>query len=314
MLPPELLDRLLPGTQPVEHWEAASPARDLPAGAEVTRFAPSPTGFLHIGGVYVASVARELAERSGGSYFVRIEDTDQHRAVVESDEHFARAFAHFGIGPTEPADAPWGPYRQSERSEIYRSHVRRLLDLGRAYPDFATKEELAEITECQQAAKVDLGYWGEWAVWRDADAGRVADALDQGRPFVVRFRAPDQPGRVSFDDEIRGRIEADDNRNDAVLLKSSDEPLPLPTYHLAHVVDDHLMRVTLVLRGDEWIPSVPLHLQLFGALGFEPVRYAHVAPLMKSEGSTRRKLSKRKDPEASVDFWMAEGYPVGAVR
>lgn len=314
MLPPELLDRLLPGTVPVERWEATFPARDLPEGAEVTRFAPSPTGFLHIGGVYVASVAKELAERSGGSYFVRIEDTDQHRAVVESDEHFARAFAHFGIGPTEPADAPWGPYRQSQRADVYRSHVRHLLDGGLAYPDFATKEELAEITERQQAAKVDLGYWGEWAVWRDAEADRVADALDEGRPFVVRFRAPDEPGRVAFDDEIRGRIEADDNRNDAVLLKSSDDPLPLPTYHLAHVVDDHLMRVTLVLRGDEWIPSVPLHLQLFDALGFERVRYAHVAPLMKSEGSTRRKLSKRKDPEASVDFWMAEGYPVGAVR
>jgi len=314
MLPPDLLDRLLPGTEPAERWEAASPARELPEGAEVTRFAPSPTGFLHIGGVYVASVAKELAERSGGSYFVRIEDTDQHRAVVESDEHFARAFAHFGIEPTEPADAPWGPYRQSARAEIYRSHVRALLDRGLAYPDFATKEELADITERQQAAKVDLGYWGEWAVWRDADADRVADALDEGHPFVVRFRAPDAPGRVAFDDEIRGRIEADDNRNDAVLLKSSDEPVPLPTYHLAHAVDDHLMRVTLVLRGDEWIPSVPLHLQLFGALGFEPVRYAHVAPLMKGEGKSRRKLSKRKDPEASVDYWMAAGYPVGAVR
>jgi glutamyl-tRNA synthetase len=314
MLPPELLDRLLPGTEPTSRWEEASPPRDLPPGAEVTRFAPSPTGFLHIGGVYVATVAKELAERSGGSFFVRIEDTDQHRAMVESDEHFARAFAHFGIEPTEPADAPWGPYRQSQRAEIYRSHVRALLEHGRAYPAFETKEELAGITERQQAAKVDLGYWGEWADWRDADAERVAAALDDGRPFVVRFRAPDAPGRVSFEDEIRGRIEADDNRNDVVLLKSSDEPVPLPTYHLAHAVDDHLMRVTLVIRGDEWIPSVPLHLQLFDALGFDRVRYAHVAPLMKGDGSSRRKLSKRKDPEASVDFWMAEGYPVGAVR
>ena len=314
MLPPELLDRLLPGTEPIEHWEQVFPARDLPAGAEVTRFAPSPTGWIHIGGVYTATVAKELAERSGGRYLVRIEDTDQARVVEGSDEHFARAFAHFDIGPTEPADAPWGPYRQSARAEIYRSHVRHLLDRGLAYPDFATKEELAEITERQQAAKVDLGYWGEWATWRDASADAVAGALDEGRPFVVRFRAPDEPGRVAFDDEIRGRIEADDNRNDTVLLKSSDEPLPLPTYHLAHVVDDHLMRITLVLRGDEWIPSVPLHLQLFEAFGWDPVRYAHLAPLMKGEGSSRRKLSKRKDPEASVDFWIAEGYPVGAVR
>lgn len=314
MLPSELLDRLLPDTRPTEHWEQANPPRELPEGAEVTRFAPSPTGWLHIGGVYVAIVARELAERSGGSYFVRIEDTDQARAVAGSDEHFARAFAHFGIEPTEPPDAPWGPYRQSERAEIYRSHVRALLDTGHAYPAFETKEELAAITERQQAAKVDLGYWGEWAAWRDAEPDRVAAALDEGRPFVVRFRAPDDPGRVAFDDEIRGRIEADDNRNDAVLLKSSDEPLPLPTYHLAHAVDDHLMRVTLVIRGDEWISSVPLHRQLFDALGFEPVRYAHVAPLMKGEGKSRRKLSKRKDPEASVDYWIAEGYPVGAVR
>ncbi len=314
MLPADLLDRLLPDTEPTERWEAENPPRDLPDGAEVTRFAPSPTGFLHIGGVYTAMVAKELAERTSGAYFVRVEDTDQARIVAGSDEQFARAFAHFGIEPTESPDAAWGPYRQSERAEIYRSFVRALLESGHAYPDFATREELADITERQQAAKVDLGYWGEWAVWRDAPAERVAEALDAGLPFTIRFRAPDQPGRVAFDDAIRGRIEADDNRNDVVLLKSSAEPLPLPTYHLAHAVDDHLMRVTLVLRGDEWISSVPLHLQLFGALGFEPVRYAHVAPLMKGEGKSRRKLSKRKDPEASVDFWMAEGYPVGAVR
>ncbi|HEU5084009.1 MAG TPA: glutamate--tRNA ligase family protein [Acidimicrobiales bacterium] len=314
MLPADLLDRLLPATEPIAHWEQANPPRDLPDGAEVTRFAPSPTGFLHIGGVYTAMVAKELAVRSGGSYFVRVEDTDQARVVAGSDQQFAAAFAHFGIGPTEPADAPWGPYRQSERAAIYRSHVRHLLEHGRAYPCFASKEELEDITARQQAAKVDIGYWGEWAVWRDADADRVAAALDEGRPYVVRFRAPDEPGRVAFVDEIRGRIEADDNRNDVVLLKTSADPTPLPTYHLAHVVDDHLMRVTLVLRGDEWVPSVPLHLQLFDALGFEPVRYAHLAPLMKGEGKSRRKLSKRKDPEASVDFWMAEGYPVGAVR
>jgi len=314
VLPPELRDRLLPDVRPTAEWEAAAPARELPPGAEVTRFAPSPTGFLHIGGVYVAMLARELAVRSGGAYFVRIEDTDQARAVAGSDEHFARAFTHFDIAATEPADAPWGPYRQSARAEVYRSFVRDLLDRGLAYPAFDTREALAETTERQQEAKVDLGYWGPWATWRDADPDRVAAALDDGRPFVIRFRAPDEPGRVAFHDEIRGRIEADDNRNDAVLLKSSDEPLPLPTYHLAHAVDDHLMRVTLVLRGDEWIPSVPLHLQLFAGLGFEPVRYAHVAPLMKTEGSARRKLSKRKDPEASVDYWMAAGYPVGAVR
>jgi glutamyl-tRNA synthetase len=314
MLPAELLDRLLPDTEPTARWEEANPPRDLPESAEVTRFAPSPTGFLHIGGIYVATVAKGLAERSGGRYLVRIEDTDRVRVVEGSDEHFARAFSHFDIEPTEPADAPWGPYRQSERAEIYRSYVRSLLESGHAYPDFATKDELADITERQQAAKVDLGYWGEWAIWRDAGAERVAAALDAGEAFVIRFRAPDEPGRVAFDDAIRGRIEADDNRNDVVLLKSSAEPLPLPTYHLAHAVDDHLMRVTLVLRGDEWIPSVSLHLQLFDALGFEPVRYAHVAPLMKGEGKSRRKLSKRKDPEASVDFWIAEGYPVGAVR
>jgi glutamyl-tRNA synthetase len=314
MLPADLLDRLLPDTAPTARWEESNPPRELPEVAEVTRFAPSPTGWLHIGGVYTATVAKELAERSGGTYFVRIEDTDQARAVEGSDEHFARAFAHFGIEPIEAPDAAWGPYRQSERAEIYRSFVRQLLESEHAYPDFATKEELADITERQQAAKVDLGYWGEWAVWRDAAPDDVAAALDAGQPFTIRFRAPDDPGRVSFVDEIRGRIEADDNRNDVVLLKSSAEPLPLPTYHLAHAVDDHLMRVTLVLRGDEWISSVPLHLQLFHALGFEPVRYAHLAPLMKGEGKSRRKLSKRKDPEASVDFWMAEGYPVGAVR
>lgn len=325
-LPAAVLDGLFPTAEPLDHWEQTFPPRDLPEGALVTRFAPSPTGWLHIGGVYTARASKELAQRSGGVYFVRIEDTDQLRAIEGSDEHFATAFAHFGIESMEPADAPWGPYRQSERAAIYHSHVKDLLQRDLAYLCFAGKEEVAAITERQQQAKVDIGYYGEWAVWRDAEPDRVLAALEAGTPYVVRFRAPDEPGRMAFDDTIRGHIEADGNRNDVVLLKSSDSvpadhPAggPLPTYHLAHVVDDHLMRVNLVLRGDEWISSVPLHHQLFDALGFERVRYAHVAPLMKNElsssgASTRRKLSKRKDPEASVDFWIAQGYPVGAVH
>ena len=318
-LPADVIDGLFPDALPLEHWERMSPPRDLPEGAVVTRFAPSPTGFLHIGGVYVATAAKELAQRSGGSYFVRIEDTDQARAVEGADEHFRRAFEHFDIASMEPADAPWGPYRQSQRAAIYHSHVKSMLERDAAYLCFATRDELAAITERQQAAKADPGYYGEWATWRDADPAAVLAELDAGHYYVVRFRAPDDPGRMAFDDAIRGHIEADGNRNDVVLLKSSEHEPRLPTYHLAHVVDDHLMRVNLVLRGDEWISSVPLHHQLFDALGFERVRYAHVAPLMKTEpsssgGGNRRKLSKRKDPEASVDYWMAEGYPVGAVR
>jgi glutamyl-tRNA synthetase len=303
----------LPGPQ---HWEDRYPPRDLPSGAWVTRFSPSPTGFLHIGGVYTAMIDADLARHSGGRYLLRIEDTDQARLVEGAAGQFGEAFTYFGVVPDEDeGHGGYGPYVQSQRAGIYLSYVRELLHQGRAYPCFATREQLAEIAEQQRAAGALPGYYGRWAVWRDAPAEQVAERLAAGDPYVVRFRSPGIPGaRARFTDAIRGELVLDDNRNDAVILKSSDQRPRLPTYHFAHAVDDHLMRVSLVVRGEEWLSSVPLHLQLFDALGFDRIEYAHLALLMKQDGSSRRKLSKRKDPEASVTFYIQQGYPAEAVE
>lgn len=317
MLSPELIDSLFPEDLPgPEHWEERYPPRNLPPGAEVTRFSPSPTGYLHIGGVYVAMIDADLARQSGGTYLLRIEDTDQARVTEGAVDQFADALTYFTISPTEDdLSGHYGPYVQSSRAGIYLTYVRELLRRDRAYPDFATKADLEEITARQRAAGALPGYYGKWALWRDAPEDQVRERLEAGDPYVVRFRSPGlSGGRVTYTDAIRGELSADDNRNDAVILKSSDQPLRLPTYHFAHAVDEHLMRVTLVVRGDEWLSSVPLHLQLFDALGFDRVRYAHIAPLMKQDGSSRRKLSKRKDPEASVGYYIEQGYPAEAVQ
>jgi len=317
MLSQHLIDSLFPPDLPgPEHWARRYPPRDLPEGAEVTRFSPSPTGLLHIGGVYVATVDVDIARHSGGRYLVRLEDTDQARVTEGAAEQFAEAFAYFSIGSDEDDQTGrYGPYAQSGRADTYLTYVRELLRQGRAYPCFATRQELEEITARQRAAGALPGYYGQWAIWRDAPEEQVAARLAAGEPYVVRFRSPGLTGsRVSFTDAIRGQLTLDDNRNDAVILKSSDTEPRLPTYHFAHAVDDHLMRVSLVIRGEEWISSVPLHLQLFDALGFERVRYAHIALLMKQDGGSRRKLSKRKDPEATVSFYIELGYPAAAVQ
>ena len=317
MLDRAVIDGLFPADLPEpEHWEQHYPPRQLPEGAQVTRFGPSPTGFVHIGGVYVATIDRDIAAHSGGVYLVRVEDTDQSREVEGALVQFARAFDYFGI-PSDEDDrqGSYGPYRQSARDRIYLTYVRELLRQGTAYLCFATKDELADIAARQQAAKIPTGYYGSWARWRDADPGAVQAELATGAPYVVRFRAPDEAAgqRLRFTDAIRGQLEHEANRNDTVILKSSDQSPRLPTYHFAHAVDDHLMRVSLVIRGEEWISSVPLHLQLFDALGFELVTYAHIAPLMKQIPGGKRKLSKRKDPEAGVDFYIEAGYPADAV-
>ncbi len=317
MLSQTVIDSLFPeGLPGPEAWENRYPPRVLPPGAEVTRFSPSPTGYLHIGGVYVAIVDADLAQHSGGTYLLRIEDTDQARVTEGAVEQFADALTYFSISPAEDdLNGHYGPYVQSSRAEIYLTYVRELLRQDKAYLCFATKAELEDNTVRQRAAGALPGYYGKWAIWRDAPAEEVETRLAAGDPYVVRFRSPGlAAGRVSFTDEIRGGLSADDNRNDAVILKSSDHALRLPTYHFAHAVDDHLMRVTLVVRGEEWLSSVPLHLQLFDALGFHRVRYAHIAPLMKQDGASRRKLSKRRDPEASVGFYIEQGYPAEAVQ
>ncbi|HEX7661135.1 MAG TPA: glutamate--tRNA ligase family protein [Pseudonocardiaceae bacterium] len=317
MLDRAVIDSLFPADLPEpEHWEQQYPPRQLPEGAQVTRFGPSPTGFVHIGGVYVATIDRDIATHSGGAYLVRVEDTDQSREVEGAIAQFERAFDYFDLHPDESdPDGAYGPYQQSARERVYLSYVRHLLRQDKAYLCFATKEELAEITARQQAAKLPTGYYGRWAIWRDADPADVAAKLAEGATYVVRFRAPDNAigKRVHFADAIRGDLAHEANRNDVVILKSSDQSPRLPTYHFAHAVDDHLMRISLVVRGEEWISSVPLHKQLFEALGFEPVSYAHIAPLMKLIPGGKRKLSKRKDPEAGVDFYIEAGYPADAV-
>jgi glutamyl-tRNA synthetase len=317
-----LIDSLFPAGLPsAAELERRYPPRALPAGAEVTRFAPSPTGSLHIGGVFTASVALDIARHSGGVYLVRIEDTDQSRFDESSAAQFAEAFRYFHIEPMESDDpvaatvGPYGPYTQSARAGLYLAYVQDLMLRGLAYPCFATKDELAEIAARQKATGALPGYYGDWAIWRDAPEPQVLERLANGDPYVVRFRSPGLSGtRVSYTDAIRGEISFDDNRNDVVILKSSDQEPRLPTYHLAHAVDDHLMRVTLVIRSEEWLSSVPLHHQLFDALGFPRIRYAHLAPLMKQAGGSRRKLSKRHDPEASVGYYIEQGFPVEAVQ
>src|SRR6201996_8728541 len=312
-----LTDSLFPADLPAPpDREARYPARVLPAGAEVTRFAPSPTGWLHIRGFFTAGVEQDIAAHSGGRYLLRIEDTDQARFSKGALAQFEAGFDYFGIAADESdaAGGDYGPYTQSARAAIYQSYVRELMREGAAYPCFETPEQSQERVARQKTAGALPGYYGEWATWRDAPEEQVRARLAAGDPYVVRFRSPGLRGqRVSFTDVIRGAISSDDNRNDVVILKRSDTEPRLPTYHFAHAVDDHLMGVTLVIRGEEWISSVPLHHQLFDALGFPRIPYAHVAPLMKQDGGSRRKLSKRKDPEASVGYYIEQGIPVEAV-
>ena len=311
------VDALFPADLPdPAYWEQRYPPRDLADGAKVTRVGPSPTGSVHIGTVYVAMIDQDIARSSGGSYLLRVEDTDQAREVEGALAQFDRAFAYFAIQADEYDDkGDYGPYRQSRRAQIYLTYVRELLREDKAYLCFATRDELAEITRSQQKAKLPTGYYGRWALWRDAAPDDVRARLAAGAPYVVRFKATGRPGeRARFTDAIRGELSHEANRNDVVILKSSDQEPRLPTYHFAHAVDDHLMRVNLVIRGDEWISSVPLHLQLFDALGFDVPEYAHIAPLTKQDGGGKRKLSKRKDPEAAVDFYIEAGYPAAAVQ
>jgi glutamyl-tRNA synthetase len=259
-------------------------------------------------------IDRAVAHQTGGRYFVRIEDTDQSREVAGAHEQFDRAFAYFRVIPDEGVGGgEYGPYRQSERATIYLSFAREMLRAGKAYLCFATSEELTEMRTRQQQLKRPTGYYGEWAIWRDADVAAVREQLEKGTPYVVRFRSPGRTGgRSSFTDAIRGELSMEDNYNDVVILKSS-AAVQLPTYHFAHAVDDHLMRCNLVIRGEEWLSSTALHLQLFEALGFQPPTYAHIALLMKQIPGGKRKLSKRKDPEADVDFYISSGYPADAV-
>lgn len=296
--------------------EQKFPPRDLPEGAKVTRIAPSPTGFVHFGNLFPALVSERLARQSGGVFILRIEDTDSQRKVEGAVETIIDSFAHYGLefdeGVTKDGESgAYGPYSQSQRAHIYHVFAKDLVERGLAYPCFCTKEELEQIRAQQEEQKLLPGVYGKWAKYRDADYDTVKELIDKGVPYVLRLRSPGKEGgRIKFTDVIKGSLEMDENYVDQVLLKSDG----IPTYHFAHAVDDHLMRVTHVVRGEEWLSSLPLHIQLFSVLGFKTPKYLHISLLMKSDGSSKRKLSKRHDPEAALTYYREQGYPVSSVR
>lgn len=296
--------------------EARYPARVLPEGAKVTRFAPSPTGFLHIGNLYGAFTDERLAHTSGGIFYLRIEDTDAKRTVPNGIAIIIETLAKLGVEFDEGAvidgdKGDYGPYRQSERAEIYQTYAKQLIREGKAYPCFCTEDELAAIREKQEAEKLNPGYYGEFALWRDAPIEKIQEKLDAGMPFVLRFRSEGNlANKHKFKDEIKGEIDVTENDIDHVILKSDG----IPTYHFAHAVDDHLMGTTHVIRDESWLSTLPFHIQLFKALGFKMPKYCHTAQVLKLDEGNKRKISKRKDPEAALTFYHSQGYPVSAVR
>ncbi len=311
-----LAERLIPGNYPaLDHYEKKYPPRDLPKGAEVTRLAPSPTGFIHLGNLFAAIANERIAHRSGGVLYLRIEDTDLKRKVDGAVEAVIKALDYFDIKFDEGAeiggDETYGPWYQRGRAEIYRAFVKHLIEIGRAYPCFCTEEELTALREEQTARKEVTGYYGKYARCRDLTEEEIYANLDAGKPFVIRLKSLGNPEiKHKFHDEIKGDITVPENDQDVVILKSDG----IPTYHFAHAVDDHFMRTTLVIRGEEWLASLPIHIELFDALGFSRPRYGHNCSLMKQDGETRRKLSKRKDPELSLEFYRKEGYFARAVK
>ncbi|TCL75110.1 glutamyl-tRNA synthetase [Hydrogenispora ethanolica] len=313
----ELAELLYPGvTADPAAVLAAYPRRNLPEGAMVTRFAPSPTGMLHLGGLYAALFSERLAHQSGGVFYLRIEDTDQKREIAASIPGIIDSLAYFGIRCDEGIrganleTGAYGPYLQSRRAGLYRVFVKELLRRGWAYPCFCSEAELERMRNLQERSGMLSGYYGRWAAHRKFTLEQIRAELERGRPYVIRLKAPQAAhARIAFQDQIKGRLEMADNFQDIVLVKSDG----LPTYHLAHVVDDYLMGTTHVIRGDEWLPSVPLHLQLYKALGWEAPAYGHLGPLLKQEGASRRKFSKRKDSDAVTAFYQEQGYPGEAV-
>ena len=302
-------------TDTPETLEERYPLRQLPEGAVVTRMAPSPTGFVHLGNLVMGLTAERMAHQSEGVLFLRVEDTDAKREVPGAVEVLINTLKHYGIsfdeGATIDGDSGnYGPYRQRQRAAIYHVYAKQLVEQGMAYPCFCTEEELSSMRAQQEANKENTGYYGKYAMWRDRSMEDIQAQLDAGNPWVLRFRSTGSlENQFKFDDLVKGKLTITENDIDHVLLKSDG----IPTYHFAHAVDDHLMRTTHVVRGDEWLPTLPFHIQLFKALGFKLPKYVHIGPLMKMDGTSKRKLSKRKDPELALTFYKAEGFPVEAV-
>ena len=303
-------------TETPEEVEARFPARNLPEGAVVSRMAPSPTGFVHLGNLVQGTISERMSHQSGGVLFLRVEDTDAKREVPGAVEVLINTLEHYSIafdeGATIDGDAGcYGPYRQRQRASIYHVFAKKLVEEGQAYPCFCTEEELGAMREKQEAMKVNFGYYGQFAMWRDRPIEDIQAQLAAGNPWVLRFRSTGSiENQFKFDDLVKGKLTITENDIDHVLLKSDG----IPTYHFAHAVDDHLMHTTHVVRGDEWMATLPFHIQLFKALGFKLPKYVHIGPLMKMDGTSKRKLSKRKDPELALTYYKAEGFPIAAVR
>ena len=299
-----------------EELEARFPQRNLPEGAVVTRMAPSPTGFVHLGNLVQGMISERMAHLTKGVLFLRVEDTDAKREVPGAVEVLISSLKHYNIhfdeGATIDGDnGAYGPYRQRQRAEIYHVYAKKLVMEGKAYPCFCTEEELTAMREKQEANKETTGYYGPYALWRDRPMEDIQAQLAAGNPWVLRFRSTGSiENQFKFDDLVKGKLTITENNVDHVLLKSDG----IPTYHFAHAVDDHLMRTTHVVRGDEWLSTLPFHIQLFQALGFKLPKYVHIGPLMKMDGASKRKLSKRKDPELALTYYKAEGLSTMALR
>ncbi len=298
-----------------EEYEDVFPPRVLEKGAEVTRLAPSPTGFIHLGNLYSALADERCAHTTGGVFYLRIEDTDEKRKVEGAVESVIRSLNYFGIKFDEGAEIEsplnkYGPYYQRQRAKIYRAFVKKLIEEGLAYPCFCSAEELDEVRAKQTENKQTTGYYGAYAKCRNLSEDEIYKNLKADKPFVIRLKSQGSiENKFTFRDAIKGDITVTENDQDVVILKSDG----IPTYHFAHAIDDHFMRTTLVIRGEEWLSSLPVHLELHKVLGFKPPRYAHTSSLMKMDGGTKRKLSKRKDPELSLDYYRKAGYEPRAV-
>lgn len=314
---PEIISLIFPNPLPTPaEIEARYPRRNLPEGAKVTRVAPSPTGFMHVGSIYAGLLSERVAHQSGGVFYLRVEDTDQKRKVDGAVDLIINSLARYGIhadegvAPNGQDFGSYGPYTQSERKEIYQAYIKYLLEQGLAYPCFCATEDLDIMRKIQEKTGVRPGYYGKYAKCRNLTDDQIVENLKAGKPFVIRFRAPgNYDKRMIIKDLIKGDLALPENDIDVVIMKGDG----LPTYHFAHAVDDHLMGTTHVTRGDEWVSSVPLHIQLFVALGWKAPKYAHFAPLQKTENGNKRKLSKRHDPEANIMYFWEKGYPESAL-
>ena len=312
----DLANLIFPNAKDISYYEEKYPERNLPEGAVVTRFAPSPTGYVHIGGLYQCVLESVLTKRTNGVLYLRVEDTDQKReienaivGIIDSLKNFDIKYDE-GLVSEDEEIGNYGPYKQSLRGDIYKAYAKYLIAQGKAYPCFASQEELEELRRKQEAAKIRPGYYGVWAKYRNLSVEEAAEKIKNGEDYVIRFKSPGREDRkIKHKDVIKGNIEFPENDLDIIIIKGDG----LPTYHFAHVVDDHLMRTTHVIRCDEWVSSIPVHLQLFYEMGFKAPKYAHYAPIMKDDNGKKRKISKRKDPEAAVEFYHEEGIPAQSV-